>query len=571
MLFKKLKIYTFKKIYDIILPIYIFLGGINVYSLKIKILSVLTALTLVIMFIPFPENLRVNAVSEITVNGTEIFANGNAIIIAKGPTSGKTFIYLDTNSNGVVDSGDIGKDLVTPPGDPISGYDLSGYTIYGGGYLQSSSSTKITMIGGNVAIIYGGGCQTSDTGDTNVTVSGGTINSIYGGGDCGNVRRNTNVTISGGTINNIYGGGWSSFVNGNTNVTITGGTVNFDVHGGGYEGDIIGDTYVTISGGTVCGYVLGGGDSGIVSGNTNVTITGGTVSDVCGGGISGYVTGTSLVKIGVDCSIIRYVSFRGCFNQSVGTGSHIEYEVAFYDVSGGTKYISKWITSGQKAVTPTAPAKSGYTFKGWYQDANCTKAWNFSTDTVTKATKLFAKWDQNAPPVTTPANKPTIVVAETPNSIPSPELIAANPVGEPFDKPVEVRLKDDSQTKEEISKAFESSGTKIEAGAAVFPLDISLYVKGTDTKVQPKEGAAVEITCPIPKELVADQDNLFVVCVIDGKLHILPVKKVVKNDIPCAVFTAAHFSPYAFVIDKDGKLATLAAGEPMYENSLPLS
>ena len=45
------------------------------------------------------------------------------------------------------------------------------------------------------------------------------------------------------------------------------------------------------------------------------------------------------------------------------------------------------------------------------------------------------------------------------------------------------------------------------------------------------------------------------------------IKIVIKNGVPCAVFTVTHFSPYAFVIDKDGKLATLAAGAPAIENT----
>jgi hypothetical protein len=94
----------------------------------------------------------------------------------------------------------------------------------------------------------------------------------------------------------------------------------------------------------------------------------------------------------------------------------------------------------------------------------------------------------------------------------------------------------------------------------VFPFDISLYVKNSDVKVQPNDGTAVEITCPIPAELLDGKDKLFVACVINGKLQVIPVKILVKNGVYCAVFTATHFSPYAFVIDKDGKLSNLAAG-----------
>ncbi len=43
------------------------------------------------------------------------------------------------------------------------------------------------------------------------------------------------------------------------------------------------------------------------------------------------------------------------------------------------------------------PVRTGYTFGGWYQDAACTNAWNFSSNTVTNATTtLYAKWTGNA-------------------------------------------------------------------------------------------------------------------------------------------------------------------------------
>ena len=260
-----------------------------------------------------------------------------------------------------------------------------------------------------------------------------------------------------------------------------------------------------------------------------------------------------------------------------------KYTVSF-NSNGGTSIADLTnVVSGSKINAPTAPTKSDYTFSGWYKDSGLTDDWDFATDTVTSNITLFAKWISNTPtpdptPASTeppatnpPAEKPTIIVKETPQNVPSPELISVNPVGDPFDKSVEVRLKDDPKVKEEVQKALDNSDTKLPENAKIFPLDISMYVTGTDTKVQPKDGTAVEITCPVPKELLSDKDSLFVVCVVNGKLNILPVKIVVKKGVPCAVFTASHFSPYAFVIDKDGKLATLAAGEPTLENASPLS
>jgi len=103
--------------------------------------------------------------------------------------------------------------------------------------------------------------------------------------------------------------------------------------------------------------------------------------------------------------------------------------------------------------------------------------------------------------------------------------------------------------------------------AKVFPIDISLYVKGTDTKVQPNEGTSVTIICPIPESLLANKDNVKVVCIIDGELKILETKVVEIDGVWCAEFTATHFSPYAMVVDAKNVLSN--AGKITPEATTP--
>ncbi|MBR3415221.1 MAG: InlB B-repeat-containing protein, partial [Clostridia bacterium] len=50
------------------------------------------------------------------------------------------------------------------------------------------------------------------------------------------------------------------------------------------------------------------------------------------------------------------------------------------------------VESGQKATEPTAPTADGWEFGGWYKEAACSNAWDFSADTVTEDTILYAKW-----------------------------------------------------------------------------------------------------------------------------------------------------------------------------------
>lgn len=164
----------------------------------------------------------------------------------------------------------------------------------------------------------------------------------------------------------------------------------------------------------------------------------------------------------------------------------------------------------------------------------------------------------------------TITVVEAPQGIDNPRQITVTPVGDAFNQSIEVRLKDDPVAKEQIQNALEQSG--FEEGmedAFVYPLDISMYIKGTNTKVQPNEGTSVEITCPIPADLLAQKDKLVVVCLIDGKLTVLPTTVIVKGNKYYVQFIASHFSPYAFVVDEDNHLVGLANVTPIDPVGIP--
>ncbi len=73
-----------------------------------------------------------------------------------------------------------------------------------------------------------------------------------------------------------------------------------------------------------------------------------------------------------------------------------KYTVTFDANGHGTAPSSQTIVAGGKASTPTAPTAAGWTFGGWYKEAECTNAWNFSTDVVTANTILYAKWTEDA-------------------------------------------------------------------------------------------------------------------------------------------------------------------------------
>ncbi|MEI6874436.1 MAG: InlB B-repeat-containing protein [Spirochaetota bacterium] len=75
------------------------------------------------------------------------------------------------------------------------------------------------------------------------------------------------------------------------------------------------------------------------------------------------------------------------------------YAVTF-DSQGGSAVADASAAYGAKLTAPTDPTKAGYLFAGWYTDTAGTTAWIFSTDTITAATTLYAKWSLNSYAVT---------------------------------------------------------------------------------------------------------------------------------------------------------------------------
>lgn len=99
-----------------------------------------------------------------------------------------------------------------------------------------------------------------------------------------------------------------------------------------------------------------------------------------------------IVPYGADAGAnyeITYVSGR-----LTVASEYVSCTVSF-DVQGrGTApadYVG--IIVGSTIVRPAPnPLAEGYRFDGWYQDAACTKAWNFDTDIVQSKITLYAKW-----------------------------------------------------------------------------------------------------------------------------------------------------------------------------------
>ena len=85
-----------------------------------------------------------------------------------------------------------------------------------------------------------------------------------------------------------------------------------------------------------------------------------------------------------------------------------------FDGNGGSATAPQVITSGAKVTAPSNPTRTGYTFAGWFQDAEGTGSeFNLGTKTFAIDTYCYAKWTINTYTVTYDSNDGSAVLPET--------------------------------------------------------------------------------------------------------------------------------------------------------------
>ncbi len=103
------------------------------------------------------------------------------------------------------------------------------------------------------------------------------------------------------------------------------------------------------------------------------------------------------ISVGSDGSLY-YVNDSGKLFAVKGNGQRVKRYTVTFDANGKDAAMpdSQRVKEGKAATEPsTKPRCKGYTFAGWYTDAACTKAYDFSA-AVTADMTLYAKWIKNA-------------------------------------------------------------------------------------------------------------------------------------------------------------------------------
>ena len=314
----------------------------------------------------------------------------------------------------------------------------------GGGMCNSNTSsptlTNVT-ISGNSANNGGGmynGAFSSPT-LTNVTISGNSATN-NGGGMCNSNTSSptlTNVTISGNSATDgggMYNGGFSSPTL--TNVTISGNTANngggmlsFNNSLPGLYNSIVLENNTGIDGDFTYYNSLVQGTTDVTNGNINATgiaatdvfvspISPAALSDAgdfrlksnspaIGVGSTDYWTvnthtqlggQTIFAYLGGDWGTIKDLAGNERNKGIIDLGAYeSNYFAVRFDTDGGTPEPATqyFIFSTVYLSEPPAPAKTGFTFNGWFDPTNV--KWNFTASTVTTDTTLTARWSQQIP------------------------------------------------------------------------------------------------------------------------------------------------------------------------------
>ncbi|WP_312648371.1 S-layer homology domain-containing protein [Aminipila sp.] len=168
----------------------------------------------------------------VDVVNESIYANGTPITIEAGTLTGGVRNTKIKYNNG---TDDVYLDLNPNEGGFQDEADLSEYKIYGGSNSSQIENTSITMTGGRVCNIYGGGYSADVSGDAHINISGTAevSGNVYGGGyGIGHAVQGTAyITITGGDISQdhagmVIGGGAEWYAVGHAEIKITGGNVN---------------------------------------------------------------------------------------------------------------------------------------------------------------------------------------------------------------------------------------------------------------------------------------------------------------------------------------------------------
>lgn len=270
------------------------------------------------------------------------------------------------------------------------------------GILNVNAETvqpKLEVIGGKNVLIANGVAITVEAPTTEgmgatVKWDGGSIEvpadvTIFGGTHNSTEEVNTSITVNGGTVKNVFGGGLHISTVGTANIVINGGKITSSIMGGGYEeftnctlGDynkvteenVMNSTTKTtsasiiVNGGNLDGaMIFGGGGAHAYTGETVITLNAyeGKISYLIAGGSNGYTGKAEIILNDGEVGVVQSVN-RGSMDTAEITINGGEVDTAYVggendpSVTGTFKEASMEINSGT-VTTVKAGTNGGQT------------------------------------------------------------------------------------------------------------------------------------------------------------------------------------------------------------------
>lgn len=294
-------------------------------------------LLLVALFVAFVGVINVNAATKepetlVVGNETVLIANGNSLTITAPTTDGMGATV--TWEGGSIEL-------------PADAW------VFGGMHNDTTETvnSSITMEGGQLYAIVGGGLHASNVGTATIVVNGGTLKSVYGGGVASTFFDKPTAEE---TAHNYTGDATASTTKVETaSITINGGTLTKFIYGGGMGYSYTKTTSITINGGDQSSTILTAGGANGYTGDSTVTINGGTVGEV-----QSVNRGTmDSAVITVDGGTVATLYAGGADNDTSVTGTITSTEVV---VQSGTVSELKVGTNGGQATPATDVASVAY-------------------------------------------------------------------------------------------------------------------------------------------------------------------------------------------------------------------
>ena len=127
--------------------------------------------------------------------------------------------------------------------------------------------------------------------------------------------------------------------------------------------------------------------------NTNLATSGTTTFTIKPN--TGLAAGTYTATVRVTATNLTTIdkTIRFTVNSSGGGGGGTSRYTVSFESNGGSKVSNQTVIRNSVMKEPTAPAKEGYDFAGWYTDADLKNEYDFS-EKITKSFRLYAKWTE---------------------------------------------------------------------------------------------------------------------------------------------------------------------------------